>query len=236
MSKLKMLILAPLVLFFIMGTSMKSCVSDVPKTGQTTCYDESGIEIDCEGTGQDGDLPKGQSWPEPRFTINGDGTVTDNEDGTVTDNLTDLIWLRDANCIATSYQGFDNDGTPGDGKVTWQHALDFVAWLNDEPDPDCGAGYTDWRLPNVRELLSLIHYGVFDTALTNTDGDGQWSKGMPFTGVQSAFYWTSTTYEPTFAGVGVAAWYVSMLTGVSQAAFKSSSLNYVWPVRGGSFE
>ena len=53
----------------------------VEKTGQTTSY----------ATGDDGDLEKGVSWPNPRFT--------DNLDGTITDNLTGLIWLKDANCF-----------------------------------------------------------------------------------------------------------------------------------------
>ncbi|OGW13930.1 MAG: hypothetical protein A2035_03980, partial [Nitrospirae bacterium GWA2_42_11] len=50
----------------------------LPKTGQTTCYDNSGIIVACAGTGQDGDLQRGVAWPSPRFTDNGDGTVTDN--------------------------------------------------------------------------------------------------------------------------------------------------------------
>ena len=135
----------------------------VPKTGQTVSY----------ATGDDGDLQMGVAWPNPRFTDNGDGTITD--------NLTGLIWLKDANCIATNYPGFDNDGTAGDGMVTWQHALDFVAGINDGTYPLCGAGKTDWRLPNVRELHSLIHYGFYNPALPNTEGTGKWTEGDPFT-------------------------------------------------------
>ena len=67
----------------------------VEKTGQTISY----------ATGDDGDLEMGMTWPVPRFT--------DNEDGMVTDNLTGLMWLKDANCIATNYPGFDTDGTAG---------------------------------------------------------------------------------------------------------------------------
>lgn len=52
----------------------------MPKTGQTSRQDP----ID------DGDLQKGVAWPEPRFTDNGDGKVTDNQ--------TRLIWLMEANC------------------------------------------------------------------------------------------------------------------------------------------
>ena len=41
------------------------------KTGQTSCYDQFGMVIDCFGnSGQDGDLQKGVAWPNPRFTDN----------------------------------------------------------------------------------------------------------------------------------------------------------------------
>ena len=55
----------------------------VPKSGQTSS----------NATGDDGDLQRGVAWPDPRFTDNGDGTVTD--------NLTGLIWLKNANCFGT---------------------------------------------------------------------------------------------------------------------------------------
>jgi hypothetical protein len=42
----------------------------------------------------------------------------------------------------------------------------------------------DWRLPNVKELQSLIDFGTFFPALP---------PGHPFSGVQSTFYWSSTT-------------------------------------------
>ena len=43
--------------------------------------------------GSDGALQKGTAWPNPRFTGNGDGTVTD--------NLTGLTWLQNTNCTDT---------------------------------------------------------------------------------------------------------------------------------------
>ncbi len=60
----------------------------VAATGQVTCYGENGTVIACAGTGQDGDVRSGASWPAPRFVDNGDGTVTD--------MLTQLVWLQDA--------------------------------------------------------------------------------------------------------------------------------------------
>jgi len=55
----------------------------LPKTGQQK-LDDSPLT-----PGDDGELQKGMAWPEPRFT--------DNLDGTVTDNMTDLVWMQDSN-------------------------------------------------------------------------------------------------------------------------------------------
>jgi len=144
----------------------------VPRTGQTTCYDAAGDVVTC-GTGiglaQDGDLQLGVSWPNPRFTKNGDGTVTD--------ELTGLIWLENADCAAAS--------------MNWAAALAFANTLFDgsvaHNGGDCGlsgaSGVGAWRLPNLRELQSLVHYDVFNPAVPNTAGTGQWAAGDPFSGV-----------------------------------------------------
>lgn len=201
----------------------------VPKTGQTKCYTAAAdSEEDCPEDsggypGQDGDHQKGVTWPNPRFTVSGD---------TVTDNLTGLIWLKDANCIKTHHgtYNFDNDGTAGDGAVTWQHALDFVAGINAGTYSNCGGPHTDWRLPNRRELLSLIHHGLYDPAVPNTAGTGQWSAGDPFNNVPSGRYWSSTTCAgaayTNYAGR------VDMKQG-NTTLFTKTSVYYVWPVRGG---
>ena len=182
----------------------------IPNTGQTTFY----------ATGDDGHLQIGVEWPNPRFTDNGDGTVTD--------NLTDLVWLKDANCISTNYPGFDNDEIAGNGEVTWQHALDFVAGINDGKYSDCGAGFTDWRLPNINELASLVHKGYYKPAVPNRGGTGQWSEGDSFSSVQGAYYWSSTTG----ASYPLYAWSVYMDNGSMLQYYKSWD-SYVWPVRGG---
>ena len=171
----------------------------VEKTGQTECYDANGGSIDCAETGQDGDLQKGVAWPEPRFT--------DNEDGTVTDNLTGLMWAQNANA----------DGA----KKIWSAALTYCNDLN-------LGGYTDWRLPNVKELQSLIHYGVYDPAVPNTAGTDKWSEGDPFSGVESDDYWSSTTY----ANLKYIACFALLNSGIVGLANKDYDC-YVWPVRGG---
>ena len=178
------------------------------KTGQTKCYDNSS-EQTCPVTGfpgQDGELQKGATWPSTRFTDNGNGTVTD--------NLTGLIWLKDANCY---------------GGRSWANALsDANALANGTCSLTDGSSAGDWRLPNVNELLSLIHWGVFSPAVPNTAGTGQWAAGDPFDNVQSNYYWSSTTY----AGGTTTAWRVGLHAGFVGTETKTGS-RYVWPVRGG---
>jgi|GEM_PF-2839450 len=169
----------------------------VPRTGQTTSYRAN----------DDGDLKKGVAWPSPRFT--------DNEDGTVTDNLTSLVWLKDANC---------------DGHKIWNDAVDWAANLCDNcldcggTDNDCGLSdgsvKGDWRLPNVKELFSLIDSGQYTPALPS---------GHPFTSVQSNVYWSSTTI-PFSTGK---AWYINVDSGSIGADVLKTSSRYKWPVRGG---
>jgi hypothetical protein len=213
------------VSLFLLGTNgCPLSPAPVSQTGQTTSYVK----------GDDGDLQKGVTWPNPRFT--------DNLDGTVTDNLTGLIWLKDANCIATTYPEFDNDeivgsgelpweSTPGDGRVVWQRALDFVAGINDGTYPNCGAGATDWRLPNRFELESLLTLEYSWLAVPDTAGTGQWSGGDPFNFNHLRFfsYWSSTTY----AGYPYQAWCVHIDDGYVGGSNKSDYYYYVWPVRGG---
>jgi hypothetical protein len=177
----------------------------VPRTGQSAVF----------APADDGDLQLGVTWPNPRFTDNGDGTVTD--------NLTGLIWLADANCF---------------GGQNWADAMAKANALFDGC-PDCGGTNSDcglsdgslpgeWRLPNVRELHSLISYGVHSPAMPNTVGTGQWSEGDPFSGVLSTFYWSSTTIASNFGG----AWGLGMDDGDVDGVGKTGG-GRVWPVRGG---
>jgi hypothetical protein len=168
----------------------------VPKTGQTTLYQ----------AGDDGDLEKGVAWPSPRFTDNGNGTVTD--------NLTGLIWTKIANC---------------GGSKTWTEALDYCnAMANGACGLSDASAAGDWRLPNLRELQSLVHYGTYSPALPNTAGTGQWSEGDPFSNVQSGFYGSSSTsaYSADYA------WYVNSSDGYVGSNAKGI-FYYVWCVRGG---
>lgn len=111
----------------------------LPKSGQNKCWAPFGNPIDCKGTGQDGEIQAGVAWPNPRFT--------DNRNGSVTDNLTGLVWLKDAHCL-----GF---GDFGDSLRRSNRLADGQCGLTDRSRPG------EWRLPNIRELQSLQSYATF---------------------------------------------------------------------------
>lgn len=170
----------------------------VEDTGQQGCWDAGGSTIPCSGTGQDGELQAGVDWPAPRFTDNGDGTVTD--------NLTNLVWLQHANCGGTK---------------TWEQALsDASALANGQCGLTDGSVATDWRLSNVKELLSLLDYGETGPALPS---------GHPFTAVVSAHYWSSTTNVADLSK----AWAVDLGFGDVTRNGNKAGTAPSWPVRGG---
>lgn len=161
------------------------------QTGQSRCYDSRGLEIPCAGSGQDGEYRLGEPWPEERFVVQGD---------VVHDALTDLIWARDANIA----------GFP----VSWPEALAQVTLLN----KDSYAGFDDWRLPNRRELRSLMSYQARKPSLP---------EGHPFQNVFLGWYWTSTSsaMNPAYA------WYVH-LEGARMFYGRKDQDYLFWPVRG----
>ena len=95
---------------------------ELPRTGQTSCYDSTGATVTCSGTGQDGEYQLGVAWPNPGsrpFPFEAD---------CVTDNLTGLVWVT----------SLEHNSRPGRGPWIMQITL-FGA-------------VSDWRLPNVNEL------------------------------------------------------------------------------------
>ncbi len=226
-----MIVLAVAIIFS--AASVYAGTVSLPKTGQTTCYDSAGATVDCAttGAGQDGDTLAGVDWPIPRFT-NEDGTTPLVND-CVTDQLTGLMWTRDTNLKPN---------------VNWQSALNFANGL-------ILCGYSDWRLPNVNELESLINYGIANPVAYLRDPDGG-GTDSGFLNVQPGYYWTSTTYfgyiPPKGEYSAIYAWAASIrragtLYGgfygnvknlgvptktMVDADFPSGSL-HVWPVRGG---
>lgn len=107
----------------------------VEKTGQTATY----------GLYDDGHFEAGVTWPASRFTDHGNGTVTD--------ELTGLMWLKDLNCA--------------DGTRDWDEARNDAQELNTsgtmngkicDDAPNDIIPYSGWRLPNIKELQSIMDY------------------------------------------------------------------------------
>ena len=191
------------------GSGTFSVLTDlIMATGQTSCYRyNNNNETTCGNfQGQDGFYQLGAT-ADPRFT--------DNANGTVTDNLTELVWLKDANCAAT---------LGGVAKTTTLVWADALTWSNNMASGSCGltdgsvAG--DWRLPNITELESLVNLQNSSPSLPT---------GHPFTSVVSSPYWSSTTK----VAYPQNAWIVDFRTGStgSSFGFGKTDNGYVWPVR-----
>lgn len=169
--------------------------SALPKTGQTKSY----------AAGDDGYLQKGTEWPNPRFTVNADSTITD--------NLTGLVWSTDANAPGP------DTCSPGTLK-TWQAALDYVTCLN----ANSYLEHTDWRLPNRDELASLMNNGE-----ANPIGWLAWQGFSNLTSASSRWYWSSTTDSANTCY----AWALTTTSDGSIAGFDKANSFLVWPARGG---
>ena len=164
--------------------------ADQPKTGQTTCTDTTGGAIPCTASGQDGDHQAGVAWPAPRYVVGTGATAA-----CVTDKLTGLMWM----------------GTPDSVADTWANALASANNLT-------LCGFSDWRLPNINELESLVNSAVGDQATyLNTQG---------FNGVKASYYWSSSSHP---ASPGAAR--IVVMTEGSVSAYDKASNSYVWPVR-----
>lgn len=163
-----------------------------PETGQRCCYDVAGMEIGCLNSGQDAESQAGCAWPAQRFVLRAEGQVQD--------CLTGLVWSADAN--------------PVEYPLTWSEALEAVTQLNREHY----LGVNDWRMPNRRELRSLVSHQTARPALP---------EGHPFQHVFPSWYWSSTSY----AGSPEHAWYVHMDGARMFYGGKDQSF-LLWPVRG----
>jgi len=183
----------------IYDRAVKFPISD---TGQTKCYNADGDEITC-GTapvGQDAEYTSANSFTcDPSFTDNGDGTITD--------NCTGLMWKT---CSEGQTYGAGPVCTGDASTFTWVNALSQCEGLN-------YAGHSDWRLPNAKELLSIVNYQNSDPAINTTY----------FPATAAYHYWSSTT----LVGLPNSAWRVHFFFGYMGNYYKSDSY-HVRCVRG----
>jgi hypothetical protein len=120
----------------------------------------------------------------------------DNNDGTITDRATGLTWAK-------VDSGHLQAGEKRDGKLNWEQALRWVEDLE-------YAGHSDWRLPNAKELQSIVDY----TRSPDTTRSAAIDPMFRVTPIRDAlgevdypFYWSSTTHKRM--GGGEAAVYVA---------------------------
>jgi hypothetical protein len=194
------------------GFDVSGCVAGMggqafPATGQTTCWNSSGVVIPCAGTGHDGEVQAGATL-----------AYLDNGDGTITDSNTGLMWEK------KSDDGSINDW---DNTYSWDNAFAVhVATLNG------GAGFADhkdWRVPNVKELQSIVNYQNVYPAVSpafNT-GCAPGCTVLTCSCTVSGYYWSASTYANSPDG----AWGVLFGGGGVDAYGKSGY--YVRAVRAG---
>jgi len=105
-------------------------------TNQAKCYNSSGTEVSCSGSGQDGAYSRNM----PSYTNNNDGTITDNQ--------TTLIWQQSPDT--------NGDGTiDANDKLSQSNAVSYCESLT-------LGGKSDWRLPDIKTLYSLMDFSGED--------------------------------------------------------------------------
>lgn len=119
--------------------------------------------------------------------------VVDSANGTVTDTRTGLMWDRCA-------RGLSGVGcaTGTASTFTWQAALNAAATIG------AYKGYNDWRLPNLKELRSLVEEcrvnpSINEFTFPNTPASFFWS-GSPSAGVASNAWYVFFDYGDAFIG------------------------------------
>lgn len=139
-----------------------------------------------------------------RGAVNGiDGdrySLVDGADPVVLDVVTGLSWQG---CIAGMGGKGCSMGTPV--VSGWKDALSYCSNLE-------WGGYSDWRLPSVVELRSIVDNGMASPSI----------NGVVFIDTLTSQYWTSTTHYPAEDKI---AWSVSFSTGGASSSQKSKSLN-----------
>ncbi len=120
--------------------------------------------------------------------------------GVVTDSKTTLEWQDDYSDNANSIKS-----------AKWTDAIDYCEGLTLN-------GQSDWRLPNKKELLSIVDYGTYHPAISSV-----------FEKTTSYGYWSSTTY----ASYTNLAWGVDFSYGYTLNSYKARSSNVVRCVRAG---
>ena len=200
---------------------------ELAATGQTTCWLGGKILTNpapaaCAGTGQDGEYTAGAPLA---YVDNGDGTITDSnsglmwekksDDGSLHDKDTFYPWVSTCTGDGTTWCTRDNDCTVPGGTCSDTTIFEWV----DQVNAANFAMYNDWRVPNVRELASLVNYEhsypAPPVSVEFNNGCGVDSSGNPGCTVTTCSctvptgYWSSSTVP----GIPQNAYVVSFIYG-----------------------
>jgi hypothetical protein len=206
-----------LLLVVFMSFSLNVVAAPVPDTGQAECYSVNGNVTICPSPGQAlyGQDANNTINPMSYTKLDANGNALPDSAsswGMVKDNVTGLIWEMKTNKDGKAdYSNFHD----ADNTYSWYDSENFIKSLNNARY----GGFSDWRLPTVKELTYIINYNIsYPGPTINTDY---------FPNTASSFYWSSTTS----AYVMKNAWGVSFYLGSDSSGYKSSSY-YVRAVRG----
>ncbi|NEX18481.1 MAG: hypothetical protein C1943_18250 [Halochromatium sp.] len=157
-------------------------------------YSDHAWSVPFDG-GYDGSSSKGNGY-RVRLVREGQWSLSfvDNGDGTISDANTGLMW---AQCSA-GQSGTDCGTGSADG-MAWQQALSYA-------ENATFAGYNDWRLPNRRELRSLVDYNTYGPAIDEAF----------FPATPSDWFWSASP----FANYSDGAWYVNFSSGYDGSYYK----------------
>lgn len=128
-------------------------------------------------TGETDNTVSQSAAPRPQFFVSGDeisASLVDNLDGTITNTTTGLMYSS----VITSTD-------------TWSNCISAA-------EASSYAGYSDWRMPNIKELQTILEY---DDSVSTSALDSAF-----FTTAAGTILWTSTTY----AGDTAKAWAISL--------------------------
>lgn len=147
---------------------------------------------------------------------------TDNRNGTVLDNKTGLMWKK-----CSEGQLWDNNTNSCNGAATpyvWKSALQQAQFLNTNGG---FASYTDWRVPNINELESIVEKQCDQPAINLSI----FSNVSPISFNESQFW--SSSPAPTSGYGSHGAWLVNFVSGSDETFNKADYSFAVRLVRSG---